>query len=533
VERSVSQTKRDNRLGKWPNVGAIALLVIVFILLYSRTLADPDLWGHLRFGRDIWESGQIGYQDPYSYLTGGQTWINHEWLAEVVFWGIFAIAGARGLVLLKLFVGFLTFVLLYAHLRRSQVRALKVAILLLAAAAIPLWRFLITVRPQLFTLLFFTLTILVIHHAERGRARSLWLLAPLFVVWANCHGGFLSGVGVLVIWGCAHIIQGFIQRAQNPIRLRTLLTLLGPIVLAVAGTLFNPYGLRLWAFLLRTATVPRPEIREWQPLELISVAGISYLVPLGLSIAGLLYSRLERQPSLMVVYACTAFLPFVAIRHLPLFAVSATILGGEHVNDVWTRRFPRERFSLKGRPPWVLVPWLFLLSVFVMAVLVPLARYQFAGWRGAFSCIQFPEAYYPVRAVALLKTAVPEGNLAIDFDWGEYAIWHLGPDIKVSIDGRRETIYSEEVYKQNLHFMRGERDWSTLLEAYPTDLALVRAGSPTHNLLRLQPGWIVVYEDPVSALFVREDSPLRERLEAADPPDIPYDGRGLCFPQVL
>ena len=28
------------------------------------------------------------------------------------------------------------------------------------------------------------------------------------------------------------------------------------------------------------------------------------------------------------------------------------------------------------------------------------------------------------------------------FNWGEYAIWHLGPDVKVSVDGRRETIYS-------------------------------------------------------------------------------------------
>jgi len=125
---------------------------------------------------------------------------------------------------------------------------------------------------------------------------------------------------------------------------------------------------------------------------------------------------------------------------------------------------------------------------------------------------------------------VPVGNLATDFDWGEYVLWHLGPQVKVSVDGRRETVYSDEVYAQNLRFVRGEGNWDALLTTCPTDMALVRANGPADNLLRLKPGWDLVYEDPVSALFVREDSPLRERLRAVGLPKVPYDGQGLCFP---
>ncbi len=47
-----------------------------------------------------------------------------------------------------------------------------------------------------------------------------------------------------------------------------------------------------------------------------------------------------------------------------------------------------------------------------------------------------------MRAVALLKQSGAGGNMAVPFDWGEYVLWHLGPAIKVSIDGRRETLYS-------------------------------------------------------------------------------------------
>jgi len=91
-------------------------------------------------------------------------------------------------------------------------------------------------------------------------------------------------------------------------------------------------------------------------------------------------------------------------------------------------------------------------------------------------------------------------------------------------------VYSDEVYAQNLRFVRGEGDWDALLTTYPTDMALVRADGPADNLLRLKPGWRLTYEDPVSALFVREDSLLRERLRAVGVSEIPYDGQGLCFP---
>lgn len=530
MEQPANQVEKHDRLGRWRSIGLVLLLLLVFALLYSQTVADPDLWGHLRFGRDTWESGQISRQDPYSYLTTDQTWINHEWLTEVIFWRTFAMVGARGLAILKLTIGLLTTGILYAHLRRCQISSMKAAILLLVLTALPLWLFLVTIRPQLFTLLFFTLAILIICRAEQGHLGSLWLLVPLFVVWANCHGGFLAGIGVLALWACARIVQWVIQRDRIPIHPRTALALLGPIAVAVAATLLNPYGLRLWAFLLRTATVARPEIREWQPVALISNTGISYLVPLGLTITGLLYSRLERRPALIAVYVCTAFLPLLANRHLPLFAVAATVIAGEHVHEVWARWLPRRGAIPKARSAWRLLPWLTFLSIFGTAVLVPLLLYRLSGVQTPLSCIQLLKAYYPVRAVALMKATVPAGNLAVDFDWGEYALWYLGPEVKVSVDGRRETVYSEEIYQQNLRFMRGEGEWDTLLVAHKTDLALVRAKGPTHNLLRLKPDWVVVYEDPVSALFVREDSPLRERLQAASPPEIPYDGQGLCFP---
>ena len=64
-------------------------------------------------------------------------------------------------------------------------------------------------------------------------------------------------------------------------------------VITIAAIFFNPYGIQLLFFLLRTATVPRPEIGEWQPIALMSVEGLVYALLLALALTGLMFSRKE------------------------------------------------------------------------------------------------------------------------------------------------------------------------------------------------------------------------------------------------
>ena len=132
--------------------------------------------------------------------------------------------------------------------------------------------------------------------------------------------------------------------------------------------------------------------------------------------------------------------------------------------------------------------------------------------------------------MALLKQHEIRGNMAVPFDWGEYVLWHLGPAIKVSIDGRRETIYSDETYQQSRNFERGTGVWDALLKNATTDLVLVSNGSPTANLLSLKADWVPLYRDNFCILFVREGFPGIEHLAQSRIPDLPDDGGRLCFP---
>jgi hypothetical protein len=501
------------------NIGVIFLVMSTVFYILSLTVADPDLWGHIKFGQDLWQTGQIIRSDPYSYLTGDQLWINHEWLAEVIFYLGFALAGPAGLIVLKIAVGLLITGLVYRHLCRQGLTPVRAGIVLLPVTPL-LVPGLVTVRPQMFTYLFFLVILLLIDQAERGHPQYLWVAPPLFALWANLHGGFLAGLGIFLLWSFAHLAF-VLLRPRRPGAL-SLSQVAMPLAVSVLATLLNPYGVELLAFLARTAIVARRDITEWQPIDIMTPLGAMYIVILGVAVAGLVYSRRERRPALITLFVCASLLPLMAIRHTQLFALVVAVLAGEHIGDAWDRvssgRQSNRSAAGVNRPR----PWLAGLSFVGAVVLVGLALPN-------FSCIR-PYPVYAYRAIALLKHSGISGNLAVHFTWGEYALWHLSPRIKVSVDGRRETVYSDEIRRQNLDFRMGTGDWDALLRKHETHLALVSKKFPVFNLMQLHPDWRVVYEDPVSGLFVQRGSPLIRQIQTTDPPVLPYNGVGLCFP---
>ena len=139
-------------------------------------------------------------------------------------------------------------------------------------------------------------------------------------------------------------------------------------------------------------------------------------------------------------------------------------------------------------------------------------------------------AGFPAKAVAALKAAGVSGNMATEFNWGEYVLWHLGPEVRVSVDGRRETVYSDAVYRENLDFMRGEGRWDRLVDRPETDLALVDRERPAYALMSGKVGWVLAYEDAAAALFVREGATLPAGTPDEKAPGLPADGAGLAFP---
>ena len=528
VARSAAVTPSPARGGERlspVSFSVIALVMGLGLYQFARTLADPDIWGHIALGRLYHETGRIRQPDPFSYVTAGHEWLNHEWLFEVLLFRLFAAVGPPGLIVLKVAVGLLLLGTVYRLLWRQGLHPLRAGLVVVALIHF-LAPFFLTVRPHLVTYAFLLIVLLLLRAMDRGDARWLYAAPALFALWANLHPGFLAGLGMLGIWTVVELGRRWLQRGTfgSPAR-PSMWTVIPILVACVLATGLNPWGFHLLPFLWRTATVPRPDITEWQPLLLVSGQGITYLVLVAAAAAGWIYSRRPRSlPSLGVLVVC-GLLPLVAWRHVALAALAIAVLAGEHIGDAW-ERWASGR-AARGSAPSAAVERVLAAAAMVGAILfVVLAMPRL----GCIVIDPLSALGQPVRAIELLRASGISGNLAIDFDWGLYAMYHVAPAIKISMDGRRETAYDGRVYQQNLDFKFGQGDWEALLREHDTRLALVRRFLPSDNLLRLKPGWTLLYEDPLAALFGRVDLPYLERIGATPAPSVPYDGAGLCVP---
>jgi hypothetical protein len=147
------------------------------------------------------------------------------------------------------------------------------------------------------------------------------------------------------------------------------------------------------------------------------------------------------------------------------------------------------------------------------------------------TCIRVDANQYPIEAIALMREAGVTGRAATFFDWGGIVLDALGPQLQVSMDPRRETVYGGEAYALNEAFTQGLGNWDLLLDRQPRpDLALVSKAFPTFNLMRSRPGWVLVHDDSRSALFAREGTAAeravrRVRLETVSLPTCFADAR--------
>jgi hypothetical protein len=104
------------------------------------------------------------------------------------------------------------------------------------------------------------------------------------------------------------------------------------------------------------------------------------------------------------------------------------------------------------------------------------------------------------------------------FDWGLYAVWHVGDRIQVSMDNRRETIYSAQTLDDHLRFYDGA------YPGFPDRIAadyiwLPPTLEPVAELKRH--GWNVLYQGPRSLILGHE---ARPPVAGSD------DQANACFP---
>ena len=116
------------------------------------------------------------------------------------------------------------------------------------------------------------------------------------------------------------------------------------------------------------------------------------------------------------------------------------------------------------------------------------------------------------------------GRIVTFFDWGEYVIWHFGPRLRVSMDGRRETVYSDTRLLEHDAIVRGTELAFTTLTGWKVEYVWLPVRSQRTRAWLLANGYRIDTETDRSFIAVRRDLPA---LPAGPTPPL---RRTVCFP---
>jgi hypothetical protein len=478
---------------------ALLALLMALVAAYERRQADPDLWGHLRYGRFFADNGLADLTDPFAYTSVGRTWQAHEWLAQLTLWGGYALGGAVGLIVLKTLMGGAAIIFLYRAIRLGSSDARVWApVLMLTAGMVGRW---LLFRPQLFTFCFFAYFVFVLFAHLLGRPARLWPLPLVMVLWANLHGGFLAGLGAIGLTLGLRAVQCVTRDGLRPRALAAATWPLGlTLTVCLAATLLNPFGLDLWRYILTELThdTNRRYIDEWMPLLRFDPHAwtiLTVFLLLGaLAFVGLLAQarsvRVADIPAWVWLLSCLplTWMAFGSIRHVPLLVLwAAPVLA-------LLAQAAADRWATAGlwRAGWLTVTGL----VGVPTVLT--LHFVLANPGPRVAVGQFPSG-----AVSYIRQHDLRGNVYAPLEWGSYLTWELYPDVKVAMDGRNVTLFPSERVRENVtYFLFADVDSEVPLH-YPTDYLLIPSAAPVLPAVREDGRWQQVYADAESVLFVR------------------------------
>lgn len=472
---------------------ALILAVMVGTLPFLNSVtADPDLWWHVRAGEAIIDEGGLPDVDEWSFTASGADWTNHEWLTDVVFARTFDAAGSTGLLFLRgaLFVLLVAgLVVAYSHRVRDPL-----VVLLLVMFTVPVLGTFINVRAHSFSYTLVVWAVVVLDPVRAGKWRWLAALPAMMLLWVNLHGGFLLGLGLI---GSALFLMlvGWDGIRERPTgRARRLVVAGGLATLAI--TILNPHGLGLFTYLAYELGANHSIVSEWQRPEGIQMTffWVYLVVPVGLWVA----ARRWRHVGLLFMLLITAYSTYRHARFFVLMGLFGSIVAAGAIGAILRRARAAGRLEALERlldPKVALAAMVALVAIFGVTFVTNAT----SGATG----VTVDRELYPIAATEWLADQEVGPNLAIPLAYGGYSIWHLGPAMKVSIDGRNLTVYDDEWVDR---YLRSLEDGTALgvLDEAAVDAWMLPSDSPQIAALQATGRWGVAYRDPVAVVLLAD-----------------------------
>jgi hypothetical protein len=356
-------------------------------------------------------------------------------------------------------------------------------------------------RPQTFSFVFFGLLLYLIDESKEGKNYATYAIPPLMLIWANMHGGFIVGQGVLLIYILSDVVNRIIFKTK--INKGLILSSIIGIIIAFINP--NTYG-AIRETLTTESTITENITEFMSSVEFFKFTGAMqipiYWLMLLAGFIALLY-RLKKgfDISTLILFSVLAYFSFVHVRFIAFFVIFAVPLIGDFLRSIrWKRALEISIFGLS-----IIISVVVAIRYNAIANIKALSAYKEGN---------FISPIYPDASIRFIKENAPNKRIYNFYDWGGYIIWMLYPEKAVFIDGRQlhenAFILSQAIDNAAIEpSIAGIPYWKAILKSYNIDCVLIpafrRFGDviPLFKVLLNDEEWAPVFYEDNSVVFIK------------------------------
>lgn len=461
-------------------IGACAVLVRAGI----DTGLNTDAFWQLAAGQWMLGHHAVITHDTFSYSVPGHPWFAEEWGFEVVLAWMVAHIGPVSYWILSAGPCCAALIFGVIRWRRQGAQPLWCAALAIIAAMGLVMG--IAPRPQVLSYAFFALELLILTAARRDE-RWLWAIPGLVLLWANIHGSFLAGLGILALdvalssalaASVFSLTTGRRLVITRPLPFKKGLAALGASVVAAC---VNPHGPALFSYAYRTSTSSQlaSYIDEWKSPDFhapIIMAAIA--IPTVVAILILAAGRRKVEVFDLVVWVVLLLATLRSTRFMPYLGLA---LGG-----VLAPYQPIRRESIKAN---VASP--ILAAVVCLALLA-------GGHPAAGAPETSGSLSSPVQAAAWLTHQ--QGRVFSTYTWNDYLI---SKRIPVFVDGRTDMYFGTPILMDYVEIQSLTVNPDPILNQYHVEWVLWPKDQPLSLYLARDSNWTFAKKFGSQLIFKR------------------------------
>ena len=420
----------------------IVIVTIFIFLIPELILKSPELGCVISSGTYMLDNFSLSPQNIFTFTELNNHWVNANWLSDCIFAMAYKLGGYEiVLFFTAILIGLLFTAVFWSMVKNYPNWLCNITLLVLGIIASSNN---LEAGNRIFS---FLIALVLVYALDNLRADSFskkWFITIclLMLLWVNLNTDFILGMLIILTYSVSYLFEYYFYKRPECLKYAKYTAIL--ILISIALTLFNPYGIKLMAMIVNYYTsglflnngfLSSPNFHETFPFRFYELF-ILILIFLGL------FSSYKPPLVKVLLVVLFLFLSLYSAINIPFFIIVSLLLISDILKNtditfnIALLKKLLEMSKLQGVYVKPILPVIFSIILLISMFLYP----QFYN---SFSRLDF----MPEEAADYIAKNHNDGNIFNPYGWGCYL--HNQLNCKVYITERMYHVSPEHSEEYN------------------------------------------------------------------------------------